>query len=114
MAGIKNIEDAIDNFVKFSSENVKLFGKEEHKLSNKYYKLIKSSYDFLEKNNSIDKLFPLFQHPDYGVQLWVASFIGKYYKDEAKEVLNKIISLKIPHISLSAEYTLKDIDENIR
>jgi len=109
---IKNIDEAVNVFHNSAIENVKLFDGGDHKLANKYYKQMKQSFDFLTENNRINKLLPLLDYPNYGVQLWTASFLAKEYKDKVIVILQKIIDLKIPHISLSAEYTLKGILEN--
>src|SRR6218665_1155413 len=109
---IKNIDEAVNVFLNSAIENVKLFDGRDHKLANKYYKQMKQSFDFLTENNCINKLLPLLDYPNYGVQLWTASFLAKEYKDKVIVILQKIIDLKILHISFSAEYTLKGILEN--
>jgi hypothetical protein len=109
---IKHTNEAIDIFYNSAVENVKLFDGGDHKLANKYYKQMKQSFDFLTQSNSIDKLLPMLEDTNCGVQLWVASFLAKAYRERAIIVLQKIIDLQIPHISSSAKYTLNGIGED--
>ena len=109
---INNKREAIDLFINSSIENVKLFGGENHKLSNKHYKLMKIAYNYLMENDDINELNLLLDFPNYGVQLWAASFFGKTNMPKVETVLKKIIEMKIPHISLSAEYTLQELNED--
>ncbi|MXV39396.1 hypothetical protein GO491_12065 [Flavobacteriaceae bacterium Ap0902] len=108
---IKDTNEAYRIFYNSAIDNINLFDGGDPLLANRYYKQMKQAFDFLNKNNQIDKLLPLLDDSNYGVQLWSASFLGKAHKDKVITVLQRIINLNIPHISLSAKYTLKEMLE---
>jgi hypothetical protein len=109
---ISDINEAYKIFYYSAIENVKLFDGEDYILANKYFKQMKKAFDFLKNNNCIDKLLPLLDDVNFGVQLWTASFLAKDFRDKSITVLQRIIDLKIPHISLSAKYTLNGIEDD--
>jgi hypothetical protein len=109
---INNINEAISVFTNSAIGNAELFGGENNKLANKYYKSMKKSFDFLIDNNSINKLIPLLNYSNFGVQLWTASFLSEAYPDKVKSVLERLIEMKIRYISLNAEYTLKELNDD--
>lgn len=108
---INSINEAISVFTNSAIRNAELFGSENHKLANKYYKSMKKSFDFLIDNNSINKLIPLLNYSNFGVQLWTASFLSEAYPNKVKNVLERLIEKKILHISLSAEYMLMELND---
>lgn len=104
----KDKQEALDVFLKSAILYTELEGGENHKLLNKQFKIICNSAGFLRNTGNLTDLKELMDNENPGVCAWAAYFLLTIDEENAKAKLKEIETLKIPHLSMSAEYTLKE------
>ena len=105
---IKDKKDALNIFLQSATLYSELEGGENHKLLNKQFKKICGSAGFLKRTGDLKALTEFIDNENPGVCAWAAYFLLAVDEEKAKKKLKDIEKAKIPHISLSAEYTLKE------
>ncbi|HBK82977.1 MAG TPA: DUF2019 domain-containing protein [Flavobacterium sp.] len=105
---IIDVKDALSKFYKSAILYTELEGGENHKLLNKEFDRISNYAGFLKKNNALIELKPFLEDKNFGVVAWAAYFLLTIEEELAIKTLKMIEQAKIPNISNSAKYTLKE------